>query len=60
VPADTDGRVLAEMFTPGFRAGLPVASAPAGTPTAQPAAVALTGEDEAVVAQRLRELGYLE
>ncbi len=65
VPADADGRVLAEALV-GEAARRPVArSAPAGPAAeaetgAPPAEAAMTEAEQRAVEQRLRDLGYLD
>ena len=60
VPAGLDGRVLAEIFTAAFRTGHPIVQDTGATtvlPTAE--ASAYSAEDEAMLAERLQALGYL-
>ncbi len=58
VPDDMDGRVLEEIFRQGSEAARrPVRRAPAAPDLSPPNA---TDRDEAAVAERLRDLGYLE
>lgn len=63
VPADMEGRVPEEIFEPGALAAVPVritegTASTAGKPEALPAQ--LSAEDEQIVVERLRELGYVE
>jgi len=64
VPEDMDGRVLTELFDPGFLEAHPVRRS--SGPTHEPAREGAEGgdyedaEDEEKVKERLRSLGYLE
>jgi hypothetical protein len=59
VPEDMDGRVLTEVFTPQYLAGNPVRQ---GLPSLAPPAVEVHTDEptEAIIAERLRALGYLD
>lgn len=57
IPADVDGRVIAELFTPEFQSKLnPVFR----EPRERGALPVYTPEEEAAVKERLRDLGYLD
>lgn len=59
VPADMDGRVLTELFTPEFAAAHPIEmSDPVSGATTAPDA--FSPQDLDIVRERLRDLGYLE
>jgi len=61
VPEDMDGRVLGEFLTgdaASRRVGRSAAAAPA--PAAEPAAPALSAEEQREVEKRLHDLGYLD
>ncbi|MHC4063766.1 MAG: alkaline phosphatase family protein [Planctomycetota bacterium] len=57
VPGDMEGRVMTDIFDPPIEVG----TAPAGEETAAASAAAgYSAQDEQVLAERLRDLGYLE
>jgi len=58
VPDDFDGRVLTELFEPGFVARHPVQSGSA-TGDAAMSDAELSAEDQELLAARLRGLGYI-
>jgi predicted AlkP superfamily phosphohydrolase/phosphomutase len=67
VPEDYEGRVLVEAFTPELLASRPVRSAPRSAepypeqPRSEPEPPRdLTAEDENVIIERLKALGYME
>jgi predicted AlkP superfamily phosphohydrolase/phosphomutase len=63
VPAEMEGRVPAGVFDPSWLSSRPLRPAsvsPAEPPPAPAEEVAFTKEDEAKLAQRLRDLGYIE
>lgn len=59
VPSDMDGRVLNEILEPAFAPKDGAESVAAVAPTAMPAPVAYTEEEDAEIQQRLADLGYL-
>jgi len=61
VPDDMDGRVLEELFEPGFAAAHPVRRRVVEDPDAQPRGARrdYSADEEAEVLERLRDLGYL-
>jgi predicted AlkP superfamily phosphohydrolase/phosphomutase len=60
VPADMDGRVLEEVFTPSFRAAHPVQVAAAEPETETARHPVYSGREARDLEDRLRGLGYLE
>ncbi len=60
VPKDMDGRVIAEAYTPERLAADPPRSGDIDTSTAPSTADVHSQDEEAEVAKRLKELGYLE
>jgi predicted AlkP superfamily phosphohydrolase/phosphomutase len=60
IPADTDGRVLEEIFTPEFRRSHPVQhEAPTDLYARQAESPTYTAEEEEAMLRRLQDLGYL-
>jgi predicted AlkP superfamily phosphohydrolase/phosphomutase len=59
VPDDMDGRVLAELFEGGFLKDHPIAYREAG-PEADRHEMGLSSEDQAVILDRLKGLGYVD
>ena len=66
IPADMDGRVLGDILTPEYAAVAPSDRSAADLshsmrePVAQAAVGSYSEDDEAVIAERLRALGYIE
>jgi predicted AlkP superfamily phosphohydrolase/phosphomutase len=59
VPEEMDGRVLRELFVQDSFRALEKSTLPAGLPDGEPNDSAYTDEEELLVQERLRELGYL-
>lgn len=61
VPADMDGKVLTSIFTPEFARQSPVRASGQSAPAVSVAAAGgdYSAEDEELIADRLRNLGYL-
>jgi hypothetical protein len=57
-PADMDGRVLEEIFTPAGR--LPLEAQPAAAAPPEAPGDGYSAADEAAIAARLKALGYVE
>ena len=61
IPAGLDGRVLTELFEPGFLAAHPVRSAEgAAVPAGDAPATPYSAEEAAQVEDRLKALGYID
>ncbi|MFH0983213.1 MAG: alkaline phosphatase family protein [Planctomycetota bacterium] len=60
IPQDMDGVVLRDALRPEFVASRPVVSGEADTQQAGSEAPTYSEEDEAIISQRLQDLGYLE
>ncbi|MBC8512315.1 MAG: alkaline phosphatase family protein [Dehalococcoidia bacterium] len=59
IPSELDGRVLTEVIEPGFLAARPIERAMVEAEMTSERSV-FSGEDEEVIAKRLRDLGYVE
>ena len=59
VPDDMEGRVIEEIFDPPIEIGTEAAGVTAVSPSAADDAV-FSAEDQELLTQRLRDLGYLE
>jgi len=59
IPADMDGRVLAEIFAEGFVQEHPVREGPSNDSGRQSKRLILGADEERLVEERLRGLGYL-
>jgi len=57
-PDDMDGRVLSEIFTPQYEAQ--AADAGSAELVGSTASSTYSDEDEAIIAERLKALGYIE
>jgi len=60
IPEDMDGTVLTDALEPEFVASRPCVFAKAGAQTGDSDERTYTAEDEAVISERLKDLGYLE
>jgi predicted AlkP superfamily phosphohydrolase/phosphomutase len=60
VPADMDGRVLEQALDPGFTGRFPPRYEDGSGPSESGDEEAYSAEEEAVIAERLRGMGYLE
>lgn len=60
VPSDMDGVVLADAFRPEFVTARPAARGAAAVETAAVGGANYTPDEDAVMAKRLQDLGYLE
>lgn len=58
--AEMDGRVLAELFDPALRASRPAEPAGSSSKAASAFDAGLSADEEAMVEERLRGLGYIE
>jgi predicted AlkP superfamily phosphohydrolase/phosphomutase len=57
---EMDGRALVDIFEPGVRLGRPITPRGSSTKDASTLDVAMTADEEALVEERLRGLGYIE
>jgi hypothetical protein len=60
VPDDLEGRVPSELLDPAYRAAHPVTTVPADALPGLPPEAADASEDDAVLLERLRALGYAQ
>jgi predicted AlkP superfamily phosphohydrolase/phosphomutase len=59
-PDDMDGRVLSEIFTPEYEAQAATPDAGSAELVGSTASSSYSDEDEAIIAERLKALGYIE
>jgi len=60
IPEDMDGRLLEEIFTPDFDRAVTVGAAQSVAASPEGGQADYSDEDEAIIAERLKALGYIE
>ncbi len=60
IPEDMDGVILKDVVDPSFVESTPLVAGDADSQTSGSEAATYTADDEAVISQRLQDLGYLE